>query len=198
MARRWFRLSAALALIAGACECGDVGPPDGNFDGNVIVGDGTIPDAEEDAAADAAEDASLDAGMDVPDTGDSMPDAGDRCLEPPVATLTAAEAIDQVDALAGMIVEITGTATRTALDCTEIACSKEMPCCNTCTASVSIDGTIQLSGGECFTPPPGCSGTNCPGTVTCRPAVLGVPQTFRGTLLDLGSAVGLELFSVGN
>jgi hypothetical protein len=196
MAPRWFRLSAAFLLVAAACDCGDEMPPDDPFDGNVIVGDGTIPDAEEDAEADAAEDAAIDAAADTGDATDVMPDSGDRCSEPAVATLTSSQAIDQIGALAGMIVEITGTATRTALGCTEMACPPDDPCCNTCTGSVAIDGAILLSGGSCFTPPPGCSGTNCPGTVTCRPPLLGVPQTFKGTLIQLGNAVGLELFSV--
>jgi hypothetical protein len=74
-----------------------------------------------------------------------------------------------------------------------------MQCCNTCTSSVAIEGTILLSGGECFAPPPGCSGSNCPGTLTCRPALIGVPQIFKGTLIDRGAdGVGLELFSVSN
>ncbi len=203
MAARSSLLSLLLgALVVSGCDCGG-GPPDDTFDGNVIVGDGSIPDSPTDAEADATSsgdvgdsgrvDSSTDGGADA---RDAAPDAGDRCSEPAVAVLTATEAVDQISTWAGMIVEITGTATRTALDCTDRTCPQDMPCCNTCTATVTVGGRVSLLGGECFTPPPECSGSEC--AQVCRP-LLGLPQRFRGTLRDRGAAgVGLELFSVSN
>ncbi len=200
MASRCFRLSVVLALVATACDCGEGPPPDDTFDGNIIVGDGTVSDG----AIDATEDASTDidassgdsGGEDAIDASDATIDAGDRCSEPPVGVFTASAAVDQVGALAGMIVEITGTATETGLSCSAMACPPEMPCCNTCTATITIEGVLPLVGGSCFSAP-GCSGSEC--AQTCSPALLGLPQRFRGELLDRGGAgPALELFSVEN
>jgi hypothetical protein len=196
MAPRWLSLSVGLAIAATACECGDPMPPDDTFDGNVIVGDGSsLPDAEADSGFDGGEpEAGQDAGEHDTGEPDATPDAGDRCVEPAVTVLTSSSAVAEVGMWAGMIVEITGTATQTGLSCTDRACPPDEPCCNTCTASVTIDGRVLLTGGECFTPPPGCSGNEC--AQTCRPLLLELPQTFRGELIDRGEGVALELFSV--
>jgi hypothetical protein len=196
MASRCFRLSLALALLATACDCGEGMPPDDTFDGNVIVGDGSVPDVEVDAETDSgALDSTISDGpADAADAADAIPDSGDPCSEPAVAVLTATAAIAELSTWQDMIVEITGTATATGLSCTNRACPPENPCCNTCTATVAIDSVVPLIDGLCFSGA-GCSGNEC--TQVCRPPLLGLPQRFTGTLRDRGGAQ-LELHSVSN
>lgn len=188
-------LGAALALCAG---CDTVGTPMDPFDGSFIAGDADEP---EDSGPDGGfldaepEDTGPDAGP--PDVGpaDTGPgDAGDPCLEAmPEATVTASQARAQAGVLAGRVVALTGTATTGALQCTDMACSDEDPCCNTCVAPIHVGG-VTLAGSECFDPPPQCAGSEC-GQV-CRPPVLGLPQTFFGVLSTAAPDLQLLLYRV--
>lgn len=200
MASRFYRHSLLIGLLIAGCECGEEPPPDDTFDGNVIVGDGPVrADAALDGGIDAGEqDATSDAGD--PDGGRSdaatdagTSDAGSICDEAPVATLTATSVAAELATYEGMVIAVTGTATQTAIACTEMACPPGVPCCNTCTATVSIAGVVPLYGSSCFTRPPGCTGTEC-GQI-CHPPILGLEQRFVGRLVDR-DGVGLELHSV--
>jgi hypothetical protein len=195
---------AVLALlIVARCSCDEDPPPDDSFDGNVVVGDAMLRDADRPPRDAELEDGEVDrdSGEDGGDatrvdgsdaeTSDGEVDAGPNCDVTPVRVLTATEAESLAAQLAGMIVEITGTATTTALSCTELSCEDAGACCNTCTATVTIDAVIPLVASECFAMPPGCTGNEC--AQVCRPQVLGVPQRFLGRLRD---DAALMLFSV--
>src|SRR5690606_10466558 len=130
-----------VAMLAVACD-GNPPPFDPTFDGNVIVGDASSMDSGTDAdltdTSTTTPDASVDGGVD--DAADAgLEDAGDPCTVPATTTVSATEAVDRLAALAGTVIEVTGTATRTAFGCTDVVCPAEMPCCNTCTATVTID-----------------------------------------------------------
>lgn len=200
MASRFFRHSLLVGLVVAGCECGEDPPPDDVFDGNVIVGDGPVAkDGGRDSAVDAdLLDGATDSGTPDGGTADAALDAGPQdggtiCDEMPVATLSATAAAAELDTYEGMVVAVTGTATQGETICTEMACPPDSPCCNTCTATVSIQGVLPLRDSACFTPGPGCSGTEC-GQV-CRPPIIGLPQRFVGRLVNRSGA-GLELHSV--
>jgi hypothetical protein len=197
-----------LSLLFALPACGGCGdpppPPDGDFDGNVIVGDAVpSPDAEPDAGEEDADSGELDAADAAEDGGDADAgeDAGDAadaevdCDPPAVRAVTATVAVAEAALLQGMIIEIVGTATVTALACTD--CADAGACTCTCTATTSIEGLVALIPSECFDSP-GCAGNEC--TQVCRPPVLGVEQSFRGRLNVRNSAPGtgveLQLFSV--
>jgi hypothetical protein len=173
-----------------ACSSSTHPPPD--FDANVLVGDAMPIDLgpRPDARADAAE-AGTDAGGSE-DADAEPPDSGIDCMATPVLTLSATLAAARASTLAGMLVEVTGTATIGIETCTATVCSATMPCCNTCTAPIAIDGLLPLEpSAECDPHRVGCAGNEC--TLSCSPPVAGVPQRFVG-VLHQGPA--LELYSV--
>jgi hypothetical protein len=200
------RLLAFLALSLGpACACDEI--PDPDPDGNVLVSDARVDGGADlgpvdlglDAGADAdLEDGGPDAAPDADDFDggdeDAGPDAGSVCDEEPVATFTATQAVAALSTHQGMIVEITGTATAAAINCGGRACPPEMPCCNTCVATVSVDQQVWLGPSACLSFAPGCSGDEC--GLVCRPATLGIRQRFWGQLRDDNGQAVLELHQV--
>jgi hypothetical protein len=198
------RLVLVLPLLLAGCTCGSTStPPDDDLDGNVVVGMGDPDGGPRDAgpprdAGDAGDerdggDAPPGDGG-IPDAG--MEDAGDRCAEPSEMTMTSEEAISQIARWDGMLVTVVGTATRTPYVCTDVPCPPEMPCCNTCEASLLIDGVIELDADPCFGAEAECAGTEC--AQVCTPALLGVEERFMGRLRDAtnGDPIRLELYEV--
>jgi hypothetical protein len=191
------RAAIPIALLLGAIACDEDAPdPNDVFDGNVLIGDARaldatsrdaepapdrelLPEAGLDARPDATPDAALDAAL----------DAGFPCEGEPAETLTATEARARAPALDGLRVDVTGTATVGALACTERTCPPEMPCCNTCTGTISVEGQVILLPSVCM-PRVGCAGDQC--DQVCSP-VLGLAQTFRGVLRDRQQGPVLEL-----
>ncbi len=196
----------AMALLA-LCACSEQAAPDiPGLAGNVIVGDALVDlgpadvgaedlgDAGPDEDIGAVDLAELDAGS-ADDAGDlGPPDLGDPCAQTPVATLTSSQAVAELSTYEGMVVEITGVLEQGALECTDNACTKTDPCCNLCTAPVRIDQRVTLTQTACFTPAPGCAGTNC--AQTCRPPLLGLSQRFSGRLVNAQGAAVLELLAI--
>jgi hypothetical protein len=198
-----------LLLTTAACKCGGSTPPPSDFDGNFVSGDAfpiaadrPLADAiAHDAALDAELDASEDAASDAADAADAeLPDAGmdatpdSACSALPTASVNAMEAVAQSAQLAGMIVDVSGTATISAQSCTTQACADGGACCNTCSATIAIDGLVRLTGSECIAFSPGCSGNEC--ARVCRPPLIGIGQHFRGRLDRRDGGVLLELFDV--
>ena len=175
-----------------------------DFDGNVVVGDATAGGETDRGPRDAA---NLDQGpVDVADAGAAdegieresdagldaaAPDLG--CNMPPDETVTATEAIANAALLENHVVAIIGTSTSTELSCMHQTCADGGMCCDMCSSAVAIDRTIPLLPSACFVSP-GCSGSEC--AQVCRPPVLGVRQTFRGTLVRTDGGVRLELLLV--
>lgn len=198
--RPWALVGLALAFAAATGACSDDSAArDAGPDASFISGDAGPGDEDGGAEPDAGPHdggAELDAGPpDAADAGDL--DAGqtdvDPCLAEPIETLPATAAADRAGALAGQVIALTGTATRTALDCTERACSEEDPCCNDCTARIRV-GEVLLAESVCFAAAPACEGTEC--SQTCRPPLFGLPQTFRGVLSTSTPDLELLLYSV--
>lgn len=199
------RHAAALAvLVLVGCQCGtDEPPPDDDLDGNVVIGmgdpdggprDGGPPRDAGDLPRDGGggtEDGGFDDDAGVDDAG--TPDAGDRCLEPSETVLTSEEAVSDIATWDGHLVTVVGTATRTPYACTDLPCPKEDPCCNECTATILIDGLIEIADDACFGRETGCAGTEC--AQVCVPAVIGVDERFRGVLVD-GAPIRLDLIEV--
>jgi hypothetical protein len=188
----------SLLLASVRCDCGDPAPPDDTFDGNVIIGDGGAGDAA--PGADAMGDGSAgDASDGDGSAGDGLAgdtaeaDAADPCAEAPIATLSATAAVAEIGTYDGRVVAVEGRLEPGPLSCTEIACPQDMPCCNTCTASVTVAGLVRLAESPC-SPPPGCRGSEC-GQV-CSPAVLPTPRRCVGRLSNGAAGVELILFSV--
>ncbi len=207
--RRRFRPVTLLAfgalLFGPACACDEI--PDPDPDGNVLVSDARVDGGADlgpmDTGMDAATDATVDDGgpdaapdADLLDGGDddAGQDAGTICDEAPVATFTATEAVAALGTHQGMIIEVTGTATAAAINCTDRACLPEMPCCNACVGGVSVDQEVLLGPSPCLSFAPGCSGDEC--GLVCRPATLGIQQRFRGQLRDDNGQAVLELHQV--
>jgi hypothetical protein len=177
-----------------------------DFDGNVVVGDATSGASADRALREAGsrtDGEDRDEGPGDQDGGaldgeiGRDADSGETDLACPTtatATLSAAEAIAQADAFDHRVVAVTGTSTATDTVCSHQPCADGGACCNTCSATVAIDGVLPLRGSACF-PAPGCSGNEC--SQVCRPPIIGVRQTFRGELLRDDGGVGLRLFSVG-
>ena len=196
------RNAAALAvLLLAGCQCGtETPPPDDDLDGNVVIGmgdpDGGPRDGGPPRDAGEARDAGRDGGTVTDDAGvedAGVEDAGDRCAEPSVELLTSEEAESRAPMLDGQIVTIVATATRTPYVCTMNPCSKKDPCCNTCEATILLDGLVELGADPCFGATAGCAGTNC--AQVCVPALIGVEERFRGRLRD-GMPPRLELYEV--
>lgn len=199
----------AMALFA-LCACSEQAAPDvPSLDGNVIVGDALVdlgppgadvadlgPDEDLGMADLPAFDTGLDedAGVDLGIEDMGPPDLGDPCALMPVATLTSSQAVAELSTYAGMVVEIVGVLEQGDLECTDNACTKADPCCNLCTAPVRIDQRVTLAQTACFTPAPGCSGTNC--AQTCRPPLLGLSQRFSGRLMDVQGEPRLEILRI--
>lgn len=194
-------LLAVVTLLAATWGCGGEGTPTDPFDGSFIAGDAEPVDAAPDPDGGPRDAGIEDSGAprdaapaDADPTDAEPPDAGpDPCLAPPVAEVSAAEARAMAGGLAGQVIDLTGTATAAALECTDLACPPEDPCCNTCIAAVLVDG-VRLAGGPCFDPAPLCAGSEC--AQTCRPPILGIPQVFRGVLSTAAPDLQLLLQSV--
>lgn len=195
------RFAILLSLAAAGCS-DDPLPIEELFDGNVIIGDARPLDARPRDAEAGSEETGTDlepedvfdpdagdAGPGDGDTGADASDAGPICGAPAVATISATSAAQRAD-LDGLRVDLTGTATLTALRCTGISCPPDMPCCNTCTASIAVDGLVELLPGPCFERA-GCEGDEC--SQVCAPPILDVPQTFRGVLHHRPSRPALTL-----
>lgn len=203
---RALTLLAFGALLFGpACACDEI--PDPDPDGNVLVSDARVDGGSDlgasdlgmDAAADATvEDGGADAALDADllDGGDTDAnlDAGTVCDEAPVASFTATQAVAALSTHQGMIIEVTGTATAAAINCTDRACPPQMPCCNACVGGVSVDQQVLLGPSPCLSFAPGCSGDEC--GLVCRPATLGIPQRFWGQLRDDNGQAVLDLHQV--
>lgn len=189
---------AALALLAACKSEPPAPPPDDPFDGNVVVGDATAVDAapladarpQDGATFDAADAGFLDGtSADAPGPRDGagdgdveVLDTGTSCGAPAVATVTASAAVTRLRELEGMVVEIEGTLTETGRSCTELVCPADRPCCNTCTATVSIDGIVRLEQSACFPSAPACTGDTC--VLVCTPPIFGLPQRVRGVVMS--------------
>jgi hypothetical protein len=205
-----FLLLGPLALFALASGCANDGGSDDPFDGNFIVGDaepfdlGPGPsDADPgDRGPGDLPDLSLDAQdlglpeLGAQDTGDAEPpDLGpDPCAVQPEESLTASAAVARAAALAGRVLEVSGLLGTGPESCTEIACSIDNPCCNTCFAALALDAVLPVEASNCL-PNVGCSGDEC--GLVCRPAVLGTPGVYVGRLHhDRGQGARLELIEV--
>ena len=167
----------------------DAGSPDATF----IGADAQAPRDAGPRDVDAG--GPVDAGIEM-DGGAldaELPDAQDPCLAPAVETLTASTATAAVPRLAGKVVALVGTATTTALECTDRACPPEDPCCNECTARIRV-GPVRLAASECFAVSPSCMGDEC--NQTCRPPLLGLEETFRGVLSTAAPDLQLLLHGV--
>lgn len=192
------RLGGALALIlSGACSSTPGPPPP---DAGYLVGDAETPDV---VGADRASDVGVaDLGTDAgapdlgfapdaepadgrPDSGGgaedgALPDAEDPCRAPATQVLTTTQALAE-PGIAGMIVDVVGTASVAELGCTEQACPPENACCNRCTAEVWLDGLLPLRTSTCATRV-GCEGDEC--NLVCTPPVLGIEGRYRGRIVD--------------
>lgn len=186
MNRSLVTMWAALGLVA----CADtpstpVPGPDAGF---------ISADAEPEVDAEVRPDAQVDAGfLDASDPGDAEPLDADPCLAPSAFTLSATEAAAQSEVLAGQLISLTGTATRTGLNCTDRACPEDNPCCNDCTARIRV-GDVLLQTSECYTSDLRCAGSEC--SQTCRPPLFGLPQVFRGVLSTSTPDLELLLYEI--
>jgi len=183
---------AASVALAAACS-DDPGAADGGRDATAFIS-GDASTAEDSGAADAGLDAGVepDANLDAGAADGAALDA-DICATEPVEVLTATAARARAGELAGLVVALTGTATRTALDCTERACPEEDPCCNDCTARIVV-GEVFLAASECYASEPRCAGNEC--NQTCRPPLFGLPQTFKGVLSTSTPDLELLLYEI--
>lgn len=200
--------TASALLVATFAACSDTPPPPGQLDGNFIVGDG--PSTVDALAADALVPSDRDSGPDAGaedaaplDTGaaDARPDATttpfdggivESCVGSTTISLGAAEVVARASSLAGRLVDVVGTATVGPPSCTPSICPPESPCCNACSAELSLDAILPLRTSTC-TPQVACQGDEC--NLVCSPPVLGFPQTFRGVVRDAPTP-GLELMRV--
>lgn len=196
----------ALALLFGdACACDEI--PDPDPDGNVLVSDARVDGGADlgplEAGMDSGADGTVDDGgpdgapdadpIDAADE-DAGLDAGTICDEAPVASFTATQAVAALSTHRGRVIEVIGTATAAAINCTDRACPPQTPCCNACVGGVSVDQQVLLGPSPCLSFAPGCSGDEC--GLVCRPATFGIQQRFWGQLQDDNGQAVLELHQV--
>ena len=194
-------LVLASAVVLGGCD-DDPTPvlPDANIitgtDGNPFdagspdaAPDGAPPDSATDGSVDAATDAGRDAS-EPPDGSTVPPDAGDPCAAAAVAVVSVAEARARETELLGQVITVVGTTTITGRACTQNPCDESPPCCNTCTATVTLAGGLGIAASPCFERP-GCRGSEC--SMVCQPPVLGTEGRYRGVL---NSGPVLELLAI--
>lgn len=102
---------------------------------------------------------------------------GETGKEP--ANITITEALNNASQLQNQTVTLEGKAVAGLTMCTQIACSDQNPCCNTCQASLKLTNgknSIQLR----FPENGGCSGTNC--QLNCTPLNQGENYTVTGQI----------------
>ena len=174
---------AGLALAVACTDAAETSSADAS---SVVIGDARAPDARP-GPIDIGP--AVDSGLaDAADLDTGTPDAGTLCDEAAVAVVTATAVAERAALLDGEVIVVTGTITQGTIRCTTIAC--EEPCCNTCSAALSV-GPLVLVESACFSTPE-CRGTEC--GVVCRPPTLGLPARYRGVLR--AQPLELELIAV--
>ncbi len=185
MTQRALILASLLALGA----CSDAPPrPTPSLDAGFISVDASLVDTG--VPDSGPSDAQADAGI-IDGGADAGPADVDICARPAIETLTATST--DLPGFAGEIIALTGTATQSALECTDRACPEDNPCCNDCVARIRV-GNVLLAPSECYTTEPRCAGSEC--SQTCRPPLFGLPQTFRGILSTATPDLQLLLYDI--
>jgi hypothetical protein len=119
-----------------------------------------------------------------------VPIVPEQC-EPPTndyVALTGAELFANPDAFVGSKVWLTGDAEVGFAICTQIACSPEFPCCNSCGAGIDMD----LGAGELGMSGLGCGGNECTVLDNCDYSQ-GAAFTAWGTLQQSFGTLRLEV-----
>lgn len=159
----------------GVCGCG-VPDTDSDLDGTL--------DCRESCPGDPEKTEPGACGCGHPDTdgdGDGLADCVDPCshdadLAPPgeyhgesLADLAAAPGLHDEQAVVVLGTVKTDPA---AVDCTEMECPPDEPCCNQCSAQLVIaDGADGVGLASGAVSPVGCSGSNCDYMDNCQPVV---------------------------
>ena len=141
------RLAPVLALLWGACSS----------DGEDRIQLATDAAANDANGGDSG--TSTDAGV------DSGVSSGDCAAIMPTTQIDEDDLAAQVQSLNGTVIAVVGTATVGEQRCSSIPCPLDNPCCNTCSAELTIGG-VALGESDCFMAP-GCTGNEC--ELTCRP-----------------------------
>lgn len=182
-------LGLASLLLFSACSDATP-PPTPAFDAGFISADASALDSGNRDSGRA--DSGVDAGLN--DVGaDAGPADVDICARAATVTLTATTVEADLPQLLGAVIALTGTATQSALECTDRACTEDNPCCNDCIARIRV-GDVLLAPSECYTTAPRCAGSEC--SQTCRPPLFGLPQTFRGVLSTATPDLQLLLYDI--
>lgn len=187
----WCAVAAAWVALGCSDDRGSRRPA--GLDGNTITWDGDRPglDAGRDTGprdSGPAPDAAGDAGS----PSDADAGSNDPCLEPPMTSITAEEAVRD-EALLDQVIEVRGHLATGDLACTRPPCGDDDPCCQTCAAPLLMDGVLPLGTSACRDAPVGCSGSNC--ATTCSPPVLGGSIRVVGRLVSGDDGPVLEVWS---
>ncbi|MBN1609921.1 MAG: hypothetical protein JW940_25045 [Polyangiaceae bacterium] len=121
--------------------------------------------------------------IDVPGDWKCSPLSDPACTLPEgYVTVTEAELTSDFDEYVGRNIAVVTTVRSASEGCTQLWCTEDNPCCNTCGAEYVVGGTaITLDSGETGSRF-GCYGTECDYLDSCSPLELNVEYVLWGSL----------------